>query len=138
MPFSERLSPRFEAGVETRASAKLSSLANDNVQQRQAALTTKLAAHEQSRVFYMPDFTPPPEDAAKPAEKTPLYLPSGLSTSDRERYCKISLIEAELEVRLASMLSSLEELLRNLCTRTFLSTLSGVKHPRRICEYEGM
>jgi hypothetical protein len=68
----------------------------------------------------MSGFTPPEEDATKVVERTPLYLPSGLSAAERKKPGRAPVVDAEAMVRRASMATALEELLRHLLTRTFL------------------
>jgi hypothetical protein len=68
----------------------------------------------------MPGYLPPRGDSEKSAEEVPLRLPSSFNSSDREIWCRVDVIEAEVLVRLASMSSSLEDLIRSLTTRTFV------------------
>jgi hypothetical protein len=95
-------------------------LVNDNVEQRRITLAAKLLAHERARAFYMSGFTPPEEDTTKVVERTPLYLPSGLSAAERKKPGRAPVVDAEAMVCRASMATTLEELLRHLLTRTFL------------------
>jgi hypothetical protein len=111
---------RFEVRIEARAAAKNSSLVNDNIQQRRSNLKPQLLAHERARTFYMPDFMPPPMDLPTTPEHTLLYLPSALSKGDLARVCSRLLIKAEEEVRMSSMATGIEDLIRQLITRTFL------------------
>jgi hypothetical protein len=68
----------------------------------------------------MPGFTAPAKDATTPVERTPLHLPSSLSVAERHRLCRPGLIDAEREIRLASLGDALADLTRHLRTRTFL------------------
>jgi hypothetical protein len=80
----------------------------------------------------MPRFTPPVPDVINPTKKTPLYLPSGLSVTERACICNKALVKAEIDVCYASMGHSIKELICHLITRTFLhryhiQNVSGVK-----------
>jgi hypothetical protein len=111
---------RYQLSLEVASAKSGSSLVNDNAEQRRKSLFVKLAAHEQARSFYMPGFPAPSEDAALAVEKTPLHLPSSLSTKSRARYCRDSLIDAERHLRYDAMGDALADLLRHLRTRTFI------------------
>jgi hypothetical protein len=111
---------RYQLSLEVASAKSGSSLVNDNVEQRRKSLTAKLAAHEQARSFYMPGFASPVGDAAFAAEKTPLHLPSSLSTKARARYCRDGVVDAERSLRDDAMGDALADLLRHLRTRTFI------------------
>lgn len=55
------------------------------------------------------------------AEKVRLYLPSELSSSDRDRACLPELTAIEARIRHASAAEALDDLRRNLRTRTYLN-----------------
>jgi hypothetical protein len=95
------------------------------VEQRRAALEAKIHVHEQARVFYMPDFVPPPSDANVQVERVSLHLPSSLGSARRKQLCPPALVQAERDIRLAAMTDALEDLLRQLRTRTYLQRFSA-------------
>jgi hypothetical protein len=116
---------RHHARIEIRDASQGSSLVDDNIEQRQAALSQKMAAFEQVRAFYMPGFVPPVSDADKPADKVSLYLPSSFKTlAERSKSCSPELIQAEMDIRFAAMADALEDLLRQLRARTFVRRFS--------------
>jgi hypothetical protein len=111
--------------MEVRDATRGSSLVDDNIEQRQAALSQKMAALEQARAFYMPGFIPPVSDADKPADVVSLYLPSSFKTlAERQKSCSPELIQAEMDIRFAAMADALEDLLRQLRARTFVRRFS--------------
>jgi hypothetical protein len=103
-----------------RSANKGTLLASDNIDQRRAALAAKLATHERARAFYMPGHVPSAPNPDEQAERAPLYLPSMLRAANRARHCRDGLVDAETEIRLASMSDALDDLLRHLQTRTFI------------------
>jgi hypothetical protein len=111
---------RYQLSMEISGAKTGLSLVSDNVQQRTKAVTTKLLSHKKARTFYMPGFTAPAKDATTPVERTLLHLPSSLSLAKRDRLCRPGLIDAEQEIRLASLGDALADLTRHLRTRTFL------------------
>jgi hypothetical protein len=116
---------RYQSRVEIRDALRGTPLASDNVEQRRASLEAKIRIHEQARVFYMPDFVPPPSDADVPVERVSLHLPSSLGSDKRKRFFPPALVQAERDIRLAAMADALEDLLRQLRARTFLQRFSA-------------
>jgi hypothetical protein len=138
---AERDPNRHELAVEVLSASKGTSLVTDNVKQRRAALKAKLAVHAQARSFYMPAFNPArlaaDSDLDLAPEKTPLHLPSSLSSKAREKFCRPGLIDAEIELRRNAMEDVLADLIRHLQARTFVlrfkvRNVTGVRANTRI------
>jgi hypothetical protein len=111
---------RYQLATEIAGAKAGKALVSDNIQQRTKVLITKLAAHAEARAFYMPTFTAPPRTSKLNVDKTPLHLPSSLSSDERARFCRTGLAKAEQVIRLAALGDALADLTRHLRTRTFL------------------
>jgi hypothetical protein len=100
---------------------------DDNIEQRQASLSQKIAALEQARAFYMPGFVPPAPATTTEVtvDHVSLHLPSLFKKAERQRHCSPELIKAETDIRLAAMANALEDLLRQLRARTFVRRFSA-------------
>jgi hypothetical protein len=103
---------RYQVLTEVRSAKKGSSLVDDNADQRRTSLVDKITIHKHSRVFYMPGFNPPSQDADLAAELVSLHLPSSMTSDERHRYCRAGLVDAKEELRLCAMGGALADLLR--------------------------
>lgn len=86
------------------------------MREQRTSFHRRLKNFRQIQVLYMPivcrklAVDPASTEAPQLIEKTPLYLPSSLSSTDREIGCNLGLVPSELKLRKAQCLDALEEL----------------------------
>jgi hypothetical protein len=97
-------------------------------QERRIAIRKKIQHFRELQQTYMPGLRSVlknpiilDDSTEKLAESVRLYLPSELSSSDRDRACALGIPEVEARVRHADASEALDELRRYLRTRTYLN-----------------
>lgn len=97
-------------------------------QERRVALRKKIQHFRELQAAYMPGLRTVlknpdvlGDSADVLAESVLLYLPSALSSSDRDRACTNGICDVEARVRHADVSEALDDLRRNLRTRTYLN-----------------